>query len=153
MAAGSSASALALGPGYFEIHYRLSSGNSRQNGVYNIPITITDSAGNQSVIFAALTLQSNSAAIPSPNPYLHGTAFVPSDFTTGIVFRPVEPGGVVEIYNLRGVLVAHVSANSNPYIHWNVTDLKGAAVASGYYFYIVRNPSGSMFRGKLAVIR
>ncbi len=157
LAARARASALdaarALATGYFEIHYRISVNNKRPNGMYHIPITITDTAGNRTVLSAAMTLQTNSVTMPSPNPYLGGRNFAPGDLTTGIVFRPVEAGATVDIYNLRGNLVNRLQSAGNAYIHWNVTDRTGANVASGYYFYVVTNPSGSMYRGKLAVVR
>ncbi|RMH56433.1 MAG: hypothetical protein D6679_09125, partial [Candidatus Hydrogenedentota bacterium] len=149
---------LVLGNGVYEIDYRISPSNTRVDGTYVVPVTVSDSAGNTATKAVAIRLQSPTArTLPSPNPFVEGVSgrsFVAGDLSTGILFRPMQPGATLEIFTLGGRLVQRLTASGGqPYVHWDVRNTTGRSVASGYYIYVVRNPNGSRWTGKVAIVR
>lgn len=75
-----------------------------------------------------------------------------------ISFSLLQTNGdaVVEIYNVRGQKIAHITTGSDAVeqqISWDGTDAAGNAVSSGVYFYAVRNAGGMQAINKFVMLQ
>jgi hypothetical protein len=72
----------------------------------------------------------------------------------GITFADLPSRATIEVFNVRGERVWRgEESDGDGSLAWNVRNSEGRPVVSGVYFYLVRNPSGDVKTGKLAVIR
>jgi ligand-binding sensor domain-containing protein len=84
-----------------------------------------------------------------PNPFIVGEG---SNFVT---FDELRGGSTVGLYTLNGEMVRMLSTlgETGTQIEWDTLNSRGEEVASGVYFYVVRQNGGDYGHGKLAIIR
>nr|HPN31991.1 hypothetical protein [bacterium] len=111
-------------------------------------------------IMPAISSGSETVAV-YPNPYIpssngdQGRQYsIGSPSSSGIIFDGLSDGTIVKIYTIRGQLVwdyTHTGATKMK--SWDVKNLNGRDVASGWYLYVIDKPGRKKITGKLAVIR
>ena len=69
-----------------------------------------------------------------------------------ITFDQIPAGCTIKIFTVSGHLVKTLAAPSIS-VTWDMTNDKGAPVASGVYLYLVSATDGQTARGQLAIIR
>ncbi|MCX5794436.1 MAG: T9SS type A sorting domain-containing protein [Elusimicrobia bacterium] len=112
------------------------------------------SGGNLKIwpgVLAAVTLAKSDTSASHPFP----TPFIPSQGHTQIVFSSLPPEVIITIYTLSGHLVKTLNKSDNSdRIAWApVANEQGSPVASGVYFYIVKQPGVGQKKGKLMIIK
>ncbi len=86
------------------------------------------------------------AVIVSPNPY---RSDIHAD--TSISFEHLPSPATIQIFTISGREVQSLSGSTGT-ASWNRTNRNGEKVASGVYFYIVKDGRGNITHGKLAII-
>nr|MBP7654052.1 hypothetical protein [Candidatus Dependentiae bacterium] len=111
-------------------------------------------------IMPALGIGSETIAV-YPNPYIpsdngdQGRQYsISSPASSGIIFDGLSEGTIVKVYTIRGQLVwEYVHTGASKLKNWDVKNLNGRDVASGWYLYVIDKPGRGKVTGKLAVIR
>ncbi|MCD6579682.1 hypothetical protein J7L48_09410, partial [bacterium] len=96
-----------------------------------------------------------------PNPYFYGSSDASKE-NGNIVFINLTSNADIYIYTIRGNLVKkieHTSTSSGAYgdgaERWDLTNDSGNQLATGLYFYLIKNPDNKddVKKGKIAIIR
>ena len=83
-----------------------------------------------------------------PNPFIVG------DDADVVTFDELRGGSTVGLYTLAGEMVRMLTAGeTSTEIEWDTRNTRGEEVASGVYFYVVRQNGGDYGHGKVAIIR
>lgn len=119
-------------------------------GSYRVQVVAVNQAGRESKpAVTSIVVESASMAAVNvfPSPWRQ-------DLHAGspITFANLEPGSEVRLFTLSGRWIVSIP-ESGGQARWQLTNDDGQAVASGLYLYLVRRPQGSLFKGKLVVVR
>jgi len=86
----------------------------------------------------------------NPNPYVPVRGH---DIITFFGEKIIE-GSEINIYNQAGEQIKKIKINyTNNSVKWNAKNYEGNKVASGIYIYTLETPAGSIYKGKLGIIR
>ncbi|MDD5258548.1 MAG: T9SS type A sorting domain-containing protein [bacterium] len=71
-----------------------------------------------------------------------------------VTFNNLTSNVTIKIFKINSSLVKEIEANdTNGIATWDLTNDSGEKVGSAIYLYLITNPAGQKFKGKLAVIR
>ena len=109
---------------------------------------------NPGGVAAVLTL---TVAIVAPLTDLSAVRVFPNPWRSDqgvpvITFDHLTTGSTVKIFDLAGHWVKTLTPDSISGT-WDLTNDSGKMAASGLYFYVITDPSGSKARGKLTIIK
>jgi len=76
-----------------------------------------------------------------------------SEYRNKVYIENVTNTSKVRIYTISGELVTTLEANDTTYILWDLTNSRGAKVASGIYIVLVTDDDGNKHTGRLTVVR
>jgi hypothetical protein len=84
-----------------------------------------------------------------PNPYI-----AQEEATPAVTFNNLRTGSSVWLYTLLGESVRQLTpADGDTSVVWDTRNAHGEEVASGVYFFVVRERNVDYDRGKLAIVR